>query len=222
MKGDSIVIEDHHRKAAKQIVSFLMTEIMNSEGRFALNVAGESGSGKSEIASAIAEELAKEGIRSVLLQQDDYFVYPPKTNDRTRRKDISWVGPQEVHLDMMDQNIRDILDGAEEIEKPLVIYEEDIITRERISTGDAKVVIADGTYTTLLKNLTARTFIDRSFNDTRKHRERRMRDASELDEFIDKVLEIEHRIISSHKPMADLVISKDYEVSRNTKKSALG
>ena len=217
MKGDSIVIEDHHLKAAKQIVSVLLPMINNSEGKFALNVAGESGSGKSEIATAIANELEREGIRSVLLQQDDYFVYPPKTNDRTRRKDINWVGPQEVHLDVMDQNIRDILDGAKEIEKPLVIYEEDSITRETISAGDVKVIIADGTYTTLLKNLTARTFIDRTFTDTRKHRERRMRDASELDEFIDKVLEIEHRIISSHKPTADLIISKDYEVSRNTK-----
>jgi uridine kinase len=117
----------------------------------------------------------------------------------------------------MDQNIRDILDGAEKIEKPLVIYEEDSIARETISSGDAKVIIADGTYTTMLKNLNARTFIDRTYTDTRKHRERRMRDASELDEFIDKVLEIEHGIISSHKPMVDLIISKDYEVSRNTK-----
>jgi uridine kinase len=216
MKGDSIVIEDHHRKAAKQIVSVLLPMINDSEGKFALNVAGESGSGKSEIATAIANELEREGIRSVLLQQDDYFVYPPKTNDRTRRKDIDWVGPQEVHLDVMDQNIRDILDGAEEIEKPLVIYEEDSITRETIRAGDAKVIIADGTYTTMLKNLNARTFIDRTFTDTRKHRERRMRDDSELDEFIDKVLGIEHQIISSHKPMVDLIISKDYEVSRNT------
>jgi uridine kinase len=217
MRGDSIIVEEHHLRAARKIVEIVLPHITESDGKYSINVAGESGSGKSEVATAIANELDKVGIRSVLLQQDDYFIYPPKTNDRTRRKDINWVGPQEVHLDVMDKDIREILDGAEVVEKPLVIYEEDRIKRETISAGDAKVIIADGTYTTLLKNLTIRTFIDRTFTDTKKHRERRMRDASELDEFIDKVLEIEHRIISSHKPMADLIISKDYEVSRNTK-----
>ncbi len=217
MRGDSIIVEEHHLRAARKIVEIVLPHITESDGKYSINVAGESGSGKSEVATAIANELDKVGIRSVLLQQDDYFIYPPKTNDRTRRKDINWVGPQEVHLDVMDKDIRDILDGAEVVEKPLVIYEEDRIKRETISAGDAKVIIADGTYTTLLKNLTIRTFIDRTFTDTKKHRERRMRDASELDEFIDKVLEIEHRIISSHKPMADLIISKDYEVNSNTK-----
>lgn len=213
MRGDSIVIEEHHRKAAKQIVAALSDRINSSEGKFALNVAGESGSGKSEIATAIAEELEKSGIKSILLQQDDYFVYPPKTNDQTRRKDINWVGPQEVHLDVLDQNIMDIMDGNSEIEKPLVIYEEDSITKETLSVdGDEKVIIADGTYTSLLKNLTVRTFIDRNYNDTRKHRERRLRHESELDSFIDKVLEIEHGIISSHKSMADLIITKNYDV----------
>jgi hypothetical protein len=45
MKGDSIVIEDYHLKAAKQIVSELLPNINDSEEKFALNVAGESGSG---------------------------------------------------------------------------------------------------------------------------------------------------------------------------------
>ncbi len=220
MKGDSIIVEEHHRKAAEGIAKIILPKITSSDNKFAINVAGESGSGKSEVATAISDELAKHGIKSIILQQDDYFVHPPRTNDKTRREDIKWVGTQEVHLDVLDQNIMDILDGVSEIEKPLVIYNEDTITSETLSIGDVKVVIADGTYTTALNNLTCRTFIDRSYLDTRKHRERRMRDASELDEFIDKVLEIEHQIISSHKPMVDLIISKDYEVSQNTKKTA--
>lgn len=216
MKGDSIIIEEHHRKAAKQIIVYLIQRIKESEGKFALNVSGESGSGKSEIAMAISEELEHEGIKSIVLQQDDYFVYPPKTNDQTRRNDINWVGPQEVHLDVMDQNIQEIMDGNTEIEKPLVIYEDDSITRETLAVGEEKVIIADGTYTSLLKTLTVRTFIDRNYKDTRKHRERRLRHASELDAFIDKVLEIEHGIISSHKQMADLIITKNYDVVKKT------
>jgi uridine kinase len=215
MKGDSIIVEEHHRKAAEGIVNIVLPKITSSDSKFAINVSGESGSGKSEIATAIADELAKHGIKSVILQQDEYFVYPPKTNDKTRREDINWEGTQEVHLDVLDQNIMDILDGVSEIEKPLVIYDEDTITRETINVEDAKVVIADGTYTTALNNLTCRTFIDRNYLDTRAYREKRSRHKSELDKFTENVLTIEHKIISSHKEKADIIITKNYDVREN-------
>ncbi|TNF55131.1 hypothetical protein EP227_03160, partial [bacterium] len=211
MKGDKILVEEHHIKAAQQVLTVILPQITGSQEKYALNIAGESGSGKSEVATAIADALAEKGIKSIILQQDDYFVYPPKTNDRTRRKDINWVGSQEVHLDVLDQNIRDILDGKNEIQKPLVIYDEDRITSETVTVEDAQVVIADGTYTSLLKNLNTRIFIDRNYLDTRAYREKRIRHESELDEYIEKVLEIEHKIISAHKKKADIIITKDYD-----------
>ena len=76
--------------------------------------------------------------------------------------------------------------------------------------GDERVLIAEGTYTTLLDNCKTHVFIDRTYLETRAHREKRMRDKSELDPFIDRVLEIEHGIISSHKPRAQIVVDKDY------------
>ena len=106
MKGDSIIVEEHHRKAGEGVVKIILPKITSSDSKFAINVSGESGSGKSEVATAISDELAKSGIKSVILQQDDYFVHPPKTNDKTRREDINWVGTQEVHLDVLDQNIQ--------------------------------------------------------------------------------------------------------------------
>jgi uridine kinase len=213
MRGDTIIVEPHHRAAAAAILPMISPKIQASKGRYSLTVAGESGSGKSETATAIAELLAARNIASVILQQDDYFVYPPKSNDRARRKDIGWVGPQEVRLDLLDEHLRQFLSGAESIEKPLVIYEEDRIDTETLSLKDAAVVIAEGTYTTLLNNAGTRIFIDRSYEDTRAHREKRKRDAAELDPFIDKVLQIEHGIISAHKARADIVIGRDYGVT---------
>jgi len=213
VKGDKIIVEPHHRNAAKAIMSLILTAIEASGGKYALTVAGESGSGKSETATALADELATRGLPAVILQQDDYFVHPPKTNDRVRRKDIGWVGPQEVRLDLLDQHLKEFLDGAARIEKPLAIYEEDRFTDEVVATGDARVAIAEGTYTTLLDNAGTKIFIARDYLDTRAHREKRRRDASELDPFLDEVLRIEHAIISSHRPRADIIINKDYSVS---------
>lgn len=216
MQGDIIVIEPHHRAAAAAIAKMVAPLIENIDRKYVLTVAGESGAGKSEIAAAVAEELEKVDICSAIFQQDDYFIYPPKTNDRTRRKDIAWVGPQEVRLDLLDSHLSAFLEGKNSIEKPLVYYGEDRIDSELLDLSAAKAVIAEGTYTSRLENVNTRIFIDRDYRDTKKHRERRHRDDSELDDFIDRVLVIEHEIISADKARADIIVNGDYSVSSVT------
>jgi len=212
MRGDQLVIEAHHRNAARGLYDALAAALTASPTRQVITIAGESGSGKSETAEALAELLQKDGIRTVIFQQDDYFVHPPRTNDRTRRADIDWVGPQEVRLDLMDEHLAEFLDGASEVVKPLVDYAADRIDEERFSLEGAQVAIAEGTYTTLLAQANWRAFINRTAAETRTHREKRARHASELDPFIERVLAIEHEIISSHRGRADFIIESDYSV----------
>ena len=61
MEGDVLIINNYHRKAARQVVAILLPEIQKSNGRYFLTVAGESGAGKSEVAASIAAELEKQG-----------------------------------------------------------------------------------------------------------------------------------------------------------------
>ncbi len=216
MKGDSIIVEPRHLKAARGIVTLITPQLEASTAKLAITIAGQSGSGKSETATALARALEREGTPSVILQQADYFVHPPKTNDRTRREDIDWVGTGEVRLDLMDLHLAEFLKGAAELRKPLVDYEADEISEETLDVGDARVMIAEGTYTTLLANAATRVFIDRDYRQTRSHREKRSRDKAELDHFIEQVLAIEHEIISGHKSLADIVVTSDYEAVANT------
>lgn len=213
MQGDTIVIEPHHRQAGEAITKILLPIIEGTKTQYTISVAGESGSGKSETAAAIAEVLERSGVHCIILQQDDYFVYPPKSNDKARREDINWVGPQEVKLDLMDENLAAFKQGAKELHKPLVIYQEDKVVDESMSTDNARVAIAEGTYTTLLKNIDTHVFIARNYDDTRAHREKRKRDESELDPFIDEVLKIEHDIISKNRERANIIINRDYSVT---------
>ena len=210
MRGDSIIIEPHHRKAAAGILAILKPVLAMADDRYAVSIAGQSGSGKSETAAALQQALGENRIESTVLQQDDYFIHPPRTNDRTRRADIKWVGPQEVRLALMDAHVGAFLDGADELVKPLVDYEADAICSETLEVGHARVMIAEGTYTTLLARCQTHVFIDRTHLQTREHRRKRMRHAAELDPFIDRVLEIEHGIISAHRARADIVIDADY------------
>ena len=213
MEGDILVLEEHHHRAAAQIVKLIKDEILNKNGKYMISVAGESGSGKSETAAAIAQELEKYEIKSYIFAQDDYFVHPPHTNALTRKKDIGWVGTNEVKIDLLDNHLNQIKTGNYTITKPLVIFKDDRITEETVDVSDSKVIIVEGTFTTLLKNVDLHIFIDRNRKDTHEARLKRSREKQ--DEFLEKILTIEHNIIAAHKPLADLVITKDYQVTES-------
>lgn len=209
MEGDVLIINNYHRKAGRQAAEIILNDIRPSDGRYFISVAGESGAGKSEVAASIATVLEKKGLQTFIFAQDDYFVYPPKTNAEKRKEDIGWVGMQEVKLSLLDQEIALLREGENIIKKPLVIFGEDRLTSETVDLSHFRVFIAEGTYTTALKNVDCRIFIDRNLNDTRKARAKRAREKQ--DEFLEKILSIEHRIISAQKKDADIIITKHYD-----------
>ena len=206
MRGDKLFIEAHHTGRAQEIGSLLEHRI---EQGFTLTVAGESGSGKSELASEIARFLTEAGQPAGVLQQDDYFVFPPNTNHEMRRNNIEQVGPYEVKLDFLDSNLRSFKMGEQTIYKPLVYFEEDRMTTEEMAVGEFVALIAEGTYTSLLHFVDFRIFIDRDYHQTLEARKRRARD--KFDDFIVDVLEREHLIISEHKKKADVIIPPEFD-----------
>ncbi|MFW5827948.1 MAG: hypothetical protein ACOCU4_07645 [Alkalispirochaeta sp.] len=211
MRGDVIIVEEHHRAAANRIVAHLTERVRATDRRYTVTVAGESGSGKSEMGQALKEALDAEGLPALVLGQDDYFVLPPKSNDARRREDISWVGLKEVRLDLLNEHLQAAKDGTPSLVKPEVIYDEDRAVEEEISLDGIAVVIAEGTYTTTLSAADTHVFIDRDYHATLEARKRRNRE--KFDPFIEQVLEIEHQIIRTHKSLADIVITADYDVS---------
>ena len=216
MKGDVVVIEAHHRQAAAEIVPDLVEVIGACAGRFVISVAGESGSGKSETASAIAEELLRvAGLRSVVLGQDDYFLLPPRSNDARRRSDPDWLGPHcEVRVDLLQANVDAARAGADVIEKPLVDYDANAAGSETVRLEGVRVVIVEGTYVSLLRHVDYRVFIARNRQDTLAHRVKRNRGSEAADPFIEAVLGTEHKIIAGHRALADVVLTRDFDVVR--------
>ncbi len=213
MRGDRIVVEDYHRAAAARIVRNLVEPIRQKPTRHVIAVAGESGSGKSETAQALAEALGEWGLRSAILGLDDYFVLPPRSNDVRRRQDPHWLGPHvEVRLDALEANLREAVGGKAMISKPSVDYDANTIEEETVNLEGVRVVIVEGTYTSLLKHVDTRIFIERTREDTLEHRRKRNRGSEAGDPFVEQVLAIEHMIIAGHRQLADFLITKDYEV----------
>jgi len=208
MKGDILIIDEYHKKAAKEVVNLMIRDIQKANKKFVITVAGESGAGKSEIAASIGAALNEHNIQSITFGQDDYFKLPPKTNARQREKDISWVGLQEVKLDLLNQNILDFIVGKSSITKPLVDFNADKIEQEDVNLKEIPVLIVEGTYTSVLDHVNCKIFIDRNKTDTVKSRKKRAREKQ--DEFLERILSIEHEIISKHKSQADIIITKEW------------
>jgi uridine kinase len=206
MIGDKLIIEPYHTERAQDLCVALRDRLQRG---FTITVAGESGAGKSELASEMARLFNEGGIKSGILQQDDYFVFPPKTNHEMRRRNVEQVGPYEVKLDYLDSNLRSFKRSESPIYKPLVIFDEDRITTEELDTAEFVLLIAEGTYTSLLSFVDFKVFIDRDYRRTLEARKKRARD--KFDDFMLDVLEREHRIISEHKSLANAVVTTGFD-----------
>ncbi len=206
MIGDKLVITDYHRQGAATAMAQLGPKLKDAAGPLGVSVAGESGSGKSEIAHCLSELVQQAGYGAFVYGQDDYFKLPPRSNHEKRLEGIDWVGPSEVKLDLLDEHIQAMKDKlTEPLVKPLVYFEENEIRSETIEPGHWDVIIAEGTYTSLLNKVDFRVFINRTFRQTKKARLKRGRDPDV--QFLEQVLEIEHQEISQHKARADVVLA---------------
>jgi uridine kinase len=210
MQGDIILVGEEHQRAADLIVERILPKIRAMSRRFTITVAGESGSGKSETGQALADALGERGVKAAVLQQDDYYVLPPRFNDAARRANFAWVGTTEVRIDLLDSHLAAAQDGADGIVKPLVIYADNRIDEEAFPLEGVEVVIAEGVYTSLCEHVDCRVFIDRNRLETMAHRMKRGRE--EFDPFIEDVLTKEHEIISQHRSRADVIITREYDV----------
>ncbi len=215
MQGDIIVMSEQHLEVAHKIVEILQPRLTALDGKYTITVAGESGSGKSTTAAALFKVFQQKGMTCVLFQQDDYYVYPPITNDRVRRQNPEWRGLCEVNLALLDQHLQEFLEGCPQIQKPLIVYADDRIDHELIDVEQANILIVEGTFISLLKHANARIFIDRTYLDTRIDRRKRSRYLAELDDFTEGILAHEHEIVSGHKALADVIITTHYEVIHN-------
>ena len=202
-----------HEHAASLIIPKLADKVKGKSGRYIVTLAGESGCGKTETGKALVSEFAKHDIRALVLGQDNYFNLPPQANHAQRKADHTWLGPRkEVNLNLLNQNLKDAVNGASCIDVHHIEYDTNVESTISTDLTDINVIIAEGTYTSLLKDVDTRIFIDANYNDTLKYRKLRNRGNEVNDPFVEGILETEHKIIAGHIFLADFVISKDYDV----------
>lgn len=216
MIGDIITVKPHHLKPAQTIVELTKKLCEETHGVFAFTVGGESGSGKSTLSLAIKEVLEEKGLNCFIFHIDDYFKLPPKDNHEQRVQDIGHVGPGEVKLDLLQEHLDSVKEGIPVLKKPLVHYRENVVRDVMVELKDIDIVIAEGTYSTLLNRIDCKVFLQRTYRDTYDDRVKRARDP--IISFNEEVLKIEHKIVKQHAKMADLLVDKEYNVKAQSGK----
>jgi uridine kinase len=217
MLGDKIHIRPEYYTTADDVILRLLPTLHAMPTRHVIAIGGESGSGKSVLASCLAERLQVSGIDVIVLQLDDYFYLPPADNHAARLADLAHVGIAEVNMLLLQAHLNAFKQGATELQKPISSYIHNRIEIETYWLDDAKVLLIEGTYALLLENTDTKIFINRNYKDTLEQRIARARDV--VDDFTNEILEIEHQIVVQSGKNADFVIEKDYSLVCEAKQS---
>lgn len=200
---------------ARRIIDILQRDFALAPGgarRLVVAIAGESGSGKSVAASSLAHELAAAGYRPQVMYQDDYFVRPPRTNHEFRLQDVDAnVGPHEVQLDLIAQHIA-AFRARRDVAAPLVDYPGNRFVTQPLPLSTSDVLVVEGTYVLGLADVDVRIFCSATHEETRERRRARNRDID--DPVIDRILDLEHRLIAPQGDKADLIIDRDLQLQR--------
>ena len=214
---DETVFHPAHSALATTLVEALTVQYaLRARGpRTVVAIAGESGSGKSVTALGLAREFTAAGRPADVLHQDDYFHRPPATNHAHRIRDLRSVGPREVDLALLRAHVAAFRAGENGVATPQVDYPGNcFLTRQR-DFADLALLIVEGTYVLAHVHSDIRIFLDATSDDTRERRVARNRDIDAP--IVEQVLAIEHRLICPQAELADILIDRDFRITRTAR-----
>jgi len=207
MLEDVLLIKDMHYRAAEDILQKLMP--LKTGNKTVIAICGESGTGKSELAHVLGRKIRNAGKRAKILHSDNYYKIAPREKTEWRKKHgTESIGVDEYNWKLINSNIREFREGSIAV-MPCV----DLLTDlEDTLTTDFKQIdylIFEGLYA-IKADVDLRIFIDLTYHDTKKSQV--LRGKEPQNEFRLKVLKREHEVLQSLRPMADLIVSKEFDV----------
>lgn len=125
-------------------------------------------------------------------------------------KDLTSVGPHEVQLDLIRDQMRAFRAG-EAVDAPVVNDSGNRFDTQRLDFADTDVMVVEGTLALLIGGNDIGIFLQATWQDTAPRRKARNRDID--DPIIDTILGIEHDIIAPQALTADILLDRDVEIS---------
>lgn len=207
MLGDVLLLEEKHRRAAAALAARLRDRPAQ---KLVVAIGGESGCGKSELAHELARALGRDGRPAKILHVDDYYRVPPRERKAWREEHgLEAVGDDEIDWDLLGRHVAAFRAGAEAT-LPCVDLVNGRVDRLLTDFADLPVLVVEGLYA-MRAPADLKVFIDLTYRDTEKAQ--LLRGKETADDARRRVLEREHRVVSAHRELADLVVTADYELA---------
>ncbi len=210
MLGDILLIQEKHKKAGEVIIERILKD---KKEKYIVAISGESGSGKTELTHVIAKGLRKYGIFAKPLHTDNYYNTLPLERREWRNKQgiENVVGYNEYKWDEIQKSIDDFKNNRKS-QMPCVDLVTEQVDQLITDFSEVDMLIVDGLYAIKADNIDLRIFIDLSYLETKEKHTKDSRGKEVMDEVRWATLAQEHKMVQSLKPLADLLITKDYKV----------
>ncbi len=210
MLGDILLIQEKHKSAGEVIIKKILQQKKN---KYIVAISGESGSGKTELAHVIAKGLRKYSIFAKPLHTDNFYNTHPLERREWRLKEgiENVVGHNEYKWDEIQKSIDDFRNGRI-TEMPCVDLVTEQVDKLTTDFSEVDMLIVDGLYAMKAEGIDLRIFIELTYLETKEKHSKDARGKEVMDEVRWATLAQEHKMVQSLKPLADLLITKDYEV----------
>lgn len=206
MLGDILLVTDKHKKIAALIVDF---SLKLKKKKLTIAVGGESGSGKSEVAHMIGKYFKVRGVLAKILHTDDYYLLPPLKRRIWRKKEgVEKIGFSEYDWVKIDNTISKFKENKKCI-MPCIDLLTDQVDQLHTDFNGIEVLILDGLFS-LKANVDIRCFIDLTYHETKEAQI--IRGKEPQTGFRLEVLEREHEVVQSLKPLANIIITKEFDM----------
>jgi uridine kinase len=208
MLEDVLLIQDHHRQAAAEIVQHIVPQITP---KYLIAISGESGSGKSELSHMVARELIRHGHMTKTLHTDNFYKTLPLERGSWRQREgiEKVVGPGEYDWNLLHRVMDDFRHDRTS-EMPCI----DLIT-QKVDTlvtdfSNIDVLVLDGLYAVRASDINIAIMIELTYHETKKAQSSRGKEHSDPVRF--QVLEAEHKAVQALRPLVHIFINKEYKV----------
>lgn len=204
MLNDILLLNKKHENAAQTIYERVKDELTD---KYIISISGEVETGKAEVAHMLGRILRKERIRVKLLHMDNYYKIPPLERTAWRKRHgIESVGYDEYDWETINRNLQGFKQG-----KLTTIPCVDLFTGQidQLTTNfqGISVLIIEGLYSVKIEEANLKVFIENTYHDTLE--EQKLSGKEELDDFRMQVLEREHKVVQSLKPLAGFYLDFD-------------
>jgi uridine kinase len=207
MLGDVLLINEKHKKAAKAIYEHLS---QMTGDKIVIAVGGESGSGKSELGHEVARLLKEAGTPAKVMHIDNYYKTSPQERNSWRKENgVESIGYIEYDWDTINRNLSEFRADAEDVLMPCIDLLTDQEDQLKTSFKGLDYMVIEGLYA-VQAEADLRVYIDLTYHETKKAQ--LVRGKENLDEWRLQVLEREHQVVTSLRPLADLIVTPDFDV----------